>query len=205
MQIKVREHLQDYCVDLAEANAENDAYLRAIHFACVSRVGRKFLSGLKMNLIDKRKNRYAVSWYRKRLLRKVFKKYHRVITKIIADRHLKKKNIVKVRKGSADFPSLFSQDDVQNPKAWNKNKSEVEPLLSPKVNLGDAEKVEDGKTPDEIAKTAVEIAAEMEQKLLEEQRLKDEKVRIERERRRNNLIQAEKRRNDKFSKKKIFS
>ena len=199
VQIKVREHLQDYCVDLAEANAENDAYLRAIHFACVSRVGRKFLSGLKMNLIDKRKNRYAVSWYRKRLLRKVFKKYHRVITKIIADRHLKKKNIVKVRKGSADFPSLFSQDDVQNPKAWNKNKSEVEPLLSPKVNVGDAGKVEDGKTPDEIAKTAIEIAAEMEQKLLEEQRLKDEKVRIERERRRNNLIQAEKRRNERMA------
>ena len=39
----------------------------------------------------------------------------------------------------------------------------------------------------------------LEQKLLEEQRLKDEKVRIERERRRNNLIQAEKRRNERMA------
>ena len=99
-----------------------------------------------MNLIDKRKNRYAVSWYRRDCYARYSKNTIRVITKIIADRHLKKKNIVKVRKGSADFPSLFSQDDVQNPKAWNKNKSEVEPLLSPKVNVGDAGKVEDGES-----------------------------------------------------------
>ena len=69
---------------------------------------------------------------------------------------------------SDKFPGLFTLDELENPTAWNKSRSEVEPLVSPKLGVSvSATGTEDAS--DDILKSAAQISEEMERKLLEEQ------------------------------------
>ena len=116
----------------------------------------------------------AVSWFRQRLIRKVFNKYSHVVAKIIVEKHQNQNSEENKTVQSGKFPGLFTHDEIKNPTAWNKSRSEVEPLASPKfgahVTVAGNEDISD-----DILKTAAQISEEMQHKLLQEQKLKEEK------------------------------
>ena len=113
---KVRNYLQKYCSELANMHDQNDAYLRAINFGIASRIGKRFLRQLQLNVQMRRKNRYAVSWFRQRLIRKVFNKYSQVVAKIIVEKHQNQNSEEKKTVQSGKFPGLFTHDEIKNPK-----------------------------------------------------------------------------------------